>query len=106
VSFTTKKKPAHFITVSVVTSTTTFGSYAVDVTIKNDGESTGYNAKAVINALQGTTIIDTGMAFPANLGDILPGQSAKDQAVFFNLTPAQAASLTFSAPVITYLSKD
>lgn len=105
-TFTTKKKPAHFVVTSQTVTTTSYGNHVIIVTIKNDGETTGYNTKVVINALQGTTIVDTGTAFPANHGDILPGQSAADDAVFFNLTPQQAATLTFSTPVITWLSKD
>ena len=85
---------------------TTSDSPAILVTVKNDGETTGYNVGVVITALQDSVTIDTGNAYPANLGDILPGQSVQDDAAFFKLTAAQVTTITFSTPVITWLSKD
>lgn len=106
ITFKTLAKPAHFIVTSQSNFVTDYNRPAILVTIKNDGESTGYNVGVDINALQGSTIIDKGTAFPADLGDILPGQSAQDDAVFFKLTPSQVAGLTFSTPVITWLTKN
>lgn len=106
IKFLTKKKPAHFVVTGQVKIITSYGSPGIIITVKNDGESTGYNVSAVVNALNGTVIIDTGTAFPANLRDILPDQSAQDDAIFFKITPAQAVALTYSVPVVTWLSRD
>src|SRR4030042_4417500 len=57
--------------------------------VKNVGDGTGYNCMIEIHAysdLSKVTIIDTAKGFPAELGDIAPGQRAYFEAVFFNLT--------------------
>lgn len=105
-TFTTDAKPAHVIVTAQSNFVTSYNSPAILFTVKNDGEKTAYNISVKVNALQGSTIMDNATAFPANLGDILAGQSAQDDAVFFNLTPAQAAALTYSTPVITWLERD
>ena len=105
VTFTTTNKVAHFIVTNQLLITTSFGSPGIKITIKNDGAATGYNVSVVVNALDNLVIVDSGTAFPANLGDILPGQSAQDNAVFFKLTPSQIGALKYSVPVITWLSR-
>ena len=57
--------------------------------VKNTGNATGYNCMIEIKAYPNSdkiTIIDTAKGFPADLGDIGPGQRAYFEAVFFNLT--------------------
>lgn len=105
IAFTTAAKPAKLVVTSQTATTTSYDRPAIIFIVKNEGEKTGYNVKVAINAMQGSTIVDNASAFPANLGDILAGQSAQDVAVFFNLTPAQVSSLTFSTPVVTWLDK-
>lgn len=56
------------------------------ITVKNTGEATGYNVGCDAHAKNAAgTIIDTGQAFFAGLGNIGVGQSAQDEAVFFKL---------------------
>jgi len=57
--------------------------------VKNVGTVTGYNCGIDFRAYSDpnrTTIIDTASGFPADLGEIGPGQRAYYEAVFFNLT--------------------
>jgi len=54
--------------------------------VKNTGDATGYNVKVAITCFsddQKKTIIDVANGFPANLGDIGPGQRAYFEAVVF-----------------------
>jgi hypothetical protein len=56
--------------------------------VKNIGNNTGYNCKIEIRCFSDpnkTTIIDTASGFPADLGNIDPGQRAYFEAVCFNL---------------------
>lgn len=60
---------------------------SVTVTVENTGNTTGYNVKVVIYAVNSSgTIIDTASAFPAHLENIRPKQTAKDEAIFFNVS--------------------
>jgi len=57
--------------------------------VKNIGTATGWNCGIDFRAYSDPdrkTIIDTAYGFPANLGDIDPGQRAFYEAIFFNLT--------------------
>jgi hypothetical protein len=73
--------------------------------VKNVGQVTGYNCMIEFHAYSDTgrtTIIDTASGFPSNLGNIAPGQRAKFEAVFFNLTSwAQVNSWDYT---ITWLN--
>lgn len=75
--------------------------------VKNIGNATGYNCMIEIQACSDPnkiTIIDTAKGFPADLGDIAPGQRAYFDAVFFNLTSLdQIASYTYK---ITWLDRE
>ncbi len=58
----------------------------IDGIVRNDGNLTGWNVMISFQALNaGNTILDTAHGFPADLGDIKPGQSAVFEAIFFNL---------------------
>ena len=48
--------------------------------ISNNGDTTIFNAATAIKARSGSVITDTATAFYANLGDILPGESAISKA--------------------------
>ena len=57
--------------------------------VKNIGNAIGYNVMIAITCYSDTsktTIIDTANGFPANLGDIGPGQRAYFEAVAFSLS--------------------
>ncbi len=57
--------------------------------VKNIGNATGYNCMIKINCysdLGKTTIVDVASGFPADLGDIMPGQRAYFDAVAFDLS--------------------
>src|ERR1035437_8298 len=87
---------AHFTITSSSWSMTSYGSPQLKITVKNDGTGTGYNLDCEVKAMSGNTIVDVAHAFPANLGNITVGQSAMDYAVFFNLTPQQSSTCTFT----------
>jgi hypothetical protein len=66
-----------------------YGRPYFDGYVKNIGLVTGYNCMIEFHAYSDTTrttIIDTASGFPANLGNIAPGQRAHFEAIFFNLT--------------------
>ena len=68
---------------------TTFDCPYFDGYVKNIGQVTGYNCMIEFHAYSDTerhTIIDTASGFPANLGNIAPGQRAHFEAIFFDLT--------------------
>lgn len=89
-------KAANFIVTSQVWGVTSYNSPFITVTVKNNGTGTGYNLSVTYSAMSGNTIVDTGTAYPANLGDIGAGQSAVDDAIFFGITPAQANQYTYT----------
>jgi hypothetical protein len=65
---------------------TTYHCPKIDGTVRNDGNLTGWNTMISFQALNSVnTILDTANGFPADLGDIRPGQSAVFEAVFFSL---------------------
>lgn len=86
-----------------VSKTTFSGKPSLMITVKNIGTATGYNASCDANALNAAgTIIDTAQAFFAALGDIDVGQSALDEAIFFNLTShADYVSLDYNCTWLT-----
>jgi hypothetical protein len=68
---------------------TSYGCPYFEGYVKNIGQVTGYNSMIEFHAYSDThriTIIDTASGFPSNLGNITPGQRAKFEAIFFNLT--------------------
>lgn len=90
---------AKFEMVSFTAQTTSYNRPSLLITEKNTGNATGYNLAVHAYAHNAAgTIIDTAVAFPANLGNIAPGESAQDEAVFFNLNShTDYAGLTFDA---------
>lgn len=83
--FSSEPEEAKFEIVSTSKSTTSYGSPSVLVTVKNVGNATGYNVACKIYAKKGNTIIATADAFFAGLGNIKPGETTQDEAVFFDL---------------------
>jgi hypothetical protein len=75
--------------------------------VRNNGTVTGYNCGIEFRAYSDsnyTTIIDTAHGFPADLGDIGPGQRAYYEAVFFNLKSwDQVKSMDYK---ITWLNRN
>lgn len=68
---------------------TSYGCPQFEGFLKNVGTKTAWNIMITFIAFSDTaktTIIDTALGFPANLGDIAPGQRAYFDAVFFDLT--------------------
>lgn len=89
------KTPANFVITNETWGIKSYGSVYVSVTVKNTGELTGYNVAVDYQLKNGNTIIDTGTAHPANLGDIQGGISATDEAVFFNTTSTAGMTYTY-----------
>jgi hypothetical protein len=70
-------------------SMTSYGCPQFSGYVKNVGAVIGYNCMIEFRAYSDpnrTTIIDTASGFPADLGNIEPGQRAYYEAVFFKLT--------------------
>lgn len=68
---------------------TSYGRPVFNGYVKNTGNGTGYNCGIDIQCFSDSgkkTIIDTASGFPADLGDIAPGQRATFEAVCFKLT--------------------
>ena len=100
-----EKKPPHFIITNQTWVTTSFGSPALRVTVMNDGEMTGYNLGVDVTAKQGNTIIEVAHAYPGDLGDIKPGESAVDEATFFSTTASQLSTCTVNS-TYTWLNRE
>ena len=88
---------ASFQIISTVNGIKSYGSPFITITIKNVGDATGdfvrCNAQARNDA---NTIIDTGLAVFAGWGNIKPGESAQDEAIFFSLSShSDYASVTY-----------
>jgi hypothetical protein len=80
-------RQANFEITSVVTTMTSFRCPALVITVKNTGDATGYNVSCNAHAINAAgVIIDTARAFFAGLENILVGQSAQDEAIFFSLS--------------------
>lgn len=94
---------ANFELVSYEKTTTSWGDPSLTITIKNTGTGTGYNLGCDIKAHDAAgVIIDDAKFFPAALGDILVGESVRDEAVFFNLhSHSDYASLTYDCTWLT-----
>ncbi|MCJ7563803.1 MAG: hypothetical protein MUP52_04350 [Candidatus Aminicenantes bacterium] len=68
---------------------TDYGCPQFEGYVKNIGNNTGYNCMVEIACFSDankTTIIDTAVGFPADLGDIAPGIRAYFEAVAFDCT--------------------
>jgi len=63
-----------------------FGAPFVVLHINHTGGNDIYNASCDVRAMQGSTIVDTGFAYFADGGTIKSGESAHDEAIFFNLS--------------------
>lgn len=75
--------------------------------VKNTGNGTGYNCMVEITCYSDpnkTTIIDNAHGFPADLGDIAPGQRAYFNAVAFECT-SHSQIQSYSVK-ITWLDRD
>ena len=77
---------ANFEVTNTTTGMTSYGCPYVKITVKNVGSKTGYNVSCTVKAFNGNTIIDTGFAYFADGSDIDPGESAIDDAIFFDLS--------------------
>ncbi len=99
----TSPPEAKFDVMSVKKTTTSYSRPSLTITVKNIGDATGYNVSCDANALDSAgIIIDTAQAFFAELGDITVGQSALDEAVFFNLSSHDDyVSLTYNCDWLT-----
>ncbi len=63
-----------------------FDMPCVAITIENVGDATGYDVSCRAYAKDSSeAVIDTGLAYFAEGGDIQPGEGAQDTAVFFHL---------------------
>ena len=77
---------AYFIREEFKRTYTTYGTPRFEGYVKNVGTDTGYNVKVAIVCYSDLliTIIDVAYAFPADLGNIAPGQRAYFEAIAFN----------------------
>jgi len=78
-------KKAKYEIIGTTTGMKSYGSPFITITVKNTGNATGYNVACDVQAKKGSLIVDSGFAYFANGSDISPGESAKDEAIFFNL---------------------
>lgn len=62
-----------------------YGSPYVEITVKNDGDATGHLVTCDVYAKKGNIIVDTALAIFAGGSSIKPGESAIDEAIFFDL---------------------
>jgi hypothetical protein len=94
---------ANFVIISVAKTMTTFNRPSLTITVNNNGTATGYNVSCDAHARNSAgTIIDTAQAFFAGLGNIVVGDSALDEAVFFNLnTHTDYVSITYDCSWLT-----
>ncbi len=86
---------------------TDYGSPQFEGYVKNTGNATGYNCMVDITCYSDenkTTIIDNAHGFPADLGDINPGQRAYFDAVAFD-TNSHDDIKSYSVD-ITWLDRD
>lgn len=82
----TEPKEAKFVITGKEKGMTDYDCPYVLITVKNIGNATGYNVACRVHAKRDDTIIDTGFAYFADGGNIAPGESAQDDAVFFDLS--------------------
>ncbi|MCD6579687.1 hypothetical protein J7L48_09435 [bacterium] len=75
-----------FEIVKTVKETKSYGSPYVKITVRNIGDGIGYNVSCDVLAKRGNNIVDSGFAYFANGANIEPGESATDEAVFFDLS--------------------
>jgi hypothetical protein len=83
-----EKKAEIVLDGDLIESYTSYGSPQFEGYVKNVGDLTAYNVKVEIRCYSDSTktnIIDTADGFPADLGNIDPGQRAYFDAVCFNL---------------------
>jgi hypothetical protein len=74
---------------NLIKTMTDYGCPQFEGYVKNIGDNTGYNCMVEIACFSDankTTIIDTAVGFPADLGDIAPGIRAYFEAVAFDCT--------------------
>ena len=76
---------ADFEITNVLKGMKSYGSPFLTLTVKNVGNGTGYNVSCDVYAKIGNTIVDDGFAYFAGGGNIDPGESAIDEAIFFDL---------------------
>ncbi len=96
-------KEAEFEITDTSYGMTSYDCPYVQITVKNVGNATGYNAACYAHAKNsGGTIIDTGFAYFAGGGDIDPGESAQDDAIFFDLSSwSEIASVEYDLSWLT-----
>lgn len=85
---------------------TSYGRPVFNGYVKNTGNGTGYNCGIDIQCFSDVnkrTIIDTASGFPADLGDIAPGQRAAFEAVCFKV--ASWADIKATDYKITWLDR-
>ena len=97
------KKADFIITDIMEMGITSYNCPYIKLKVKNVGNATGYNVACHINALNASyTIIDTATAYFAGLSNIKPGQSAQDDAIFFELkTHSDYSSLEYTMSWLT-----
>ena len=86
---------------------TSYGSPQFEGYVKNRGNGTGYNCMVEIQCFSDpnkTTIIDTAKGFPADLGNIDPGQRAYFEAIAFDCNSHEEIK-SYSVD-ITWLDRD
>ena len=80
-----KKKEPKFEIIAVAYGIKSYGSPYLTLTVENTGSATGYNVACTVLAKNGSLILDDGFAYFAGGADIDPGESAIDEAIFFDL---------------------
>ncbi|MCK4578674.1 MAG: hypothetical protein KAU50_07780 [Candidatus Marinimicrobia bacterium] len=80
-----EEKKAKVEVISTTKGMKSYNSPFITITIKNTGNATAYNVSCDVQAIRGNLIVDSGFAYFAGGGDIRPGMSAVDEAIFFDL---------------------
>jgi len=106
--FAPKEKKANIVLDGTLQRTyTSYDSPQFEGYVKNTGNGTGYNCMVDITCYSDpnkTTIIDNAHGFPADLGDIEPGQRAYFDAVAFDCNSHEEIK-SYSVD-ITWLDRD
>jgi len=91
---------------SLNTGLESYGDPYYEGTVTNKGDETAYNVSItfkIYNSANKSTIIDTAVAYPADLQDIDPGESATFKAIAFDLS--STSQLQYYDTSITFLEK-
>ena len=86
---------AEFKVVSESTGVTGYGTGYVKFTIENVGDGPAQSVSCRVHAKDGDRIMDSGIAYFAMGGSIMPGEKAENEVVFLKLTSLAGLTLDY-----------